>query len=219
MLGGAHRQAVAAVWSEAFGPVEAQPGPGRVEQVVVRDAQRRAVGRPPRRRRASGSSGSPSGWIVAGCGLHELDAVALVDGCERERDLGRAHQADADPDVRRNPVVDPAWARPRSPSAPCPATCAQMPRRCGRRCPRPRQRRGSSRASRRRMTDRSMTTRGQSRGAVRYSRSVHGGSSDGVMQNRGRVRRPAASCSGYSASCGDTRGGMTPFGVGVRGCR
>ena len=36
--------------------------------------------------------------------LVELDALALVDGCERERHLLDGHLADADPDVRRDPV-------------------------------------------------------------------------------------------------------------------
>jgi len=42
---------------------------------------------------------------LEGAGLVELDAVAGIDRRERDRDLTRGHQAHADPDVRRHPVV------------------------------------------------------------------------------------------------------------------
>ena len=103
VLGRAHGQAVV-LRAESLGLVEAEPWPGGVDQEVVRNLLR-ATGH-----RLGDDIGRPAGGValgvnLAGPGLLELDAVTLVDGRERERHLARSHQADADPDVGRDPVV------------------------------------------------------------------------------------------------------------------
>jgi hypothetical protein len=103
VLDGADRQAVA-IWAETCGLVEAQPRPGGVDQEVVPDflgAARHPLDDDIRSRVTCVAL-----WVDLACpGLLELDAVALVDRREREPDLVRPHQADADPDVGRDPVV------------------------------------------------------------------------------------------------------------------
>lgn len=105
MLGRAHRKAVR-LGAEAFGLVEAELRARSVDQEVVPDLLGGGtfagrldydIGR-----RVAGVT---FGVELAGRRPHELDPVALVHRRQGELDLGLCHQADADPDVGRDPVV------------------------------------------------------------------------------------------------------------------
>jgi len=105
--GGAHREGVAGVRAETLGGSEVELRAGGVDEVVVLDRFLLALGAFDRRRDDDEGTLVPVATLRMngrGARLMELDALAPVDGRERERHLALGHPADADPDVGRNPV-------------------------------------------------------------------------------------------------------------------
>ena len=145
VLGRAHGQAVV-LRAESLGLVEAEPWPGGVDQEVIRNLLR-ATGH-----RLGDDIGRRAGGValgvnLAGPGLLELDAVALVDGRERERHLAPVPSGRRRPRCWTGSSCRTHSARPPSRCRLGPATSWRRWPRYGRRSPRRGSPPGSSQAA------------------------------------------------------------------------